>query len=189
VNKKELEKKWEKTLQKYGLGTVQQMTDNMPGEPSGVIIPESDIAQPKSDNHPDHAKLRRKIDGDDRFMSAHGIKKVRSEEREPPEWAMNDVEVARLLLKAFPKMMDPESKQRVKAGRWARVIYLYYRLNMTYSQVAKEIGVNKNTVLMILRAMMYAQSGRRRDNRPKKRSDADIIHPSSEGIGRGDGTV
>lgn len=57
-------------------------------------------------------------------------------------WAMNDAEVQRLLLFAFPRMHDSRpryKRQREDAVRWVQVIYFYFRMKYPAPQVAEMI--------------------------------------------------
>jgi DNA-directed RNA polymerase specialized sigma24 family protein len=117
----------------------------------------------KTTRKKDMAKLRRRIDGDDNFMSAHQIKKIRTRERDIPAWTLNNKEVQKVLLRAFPNLQNSR-RMAARAGRWMRLIHLYYRVQMSNSQVAKEMGVNLNTVKMALKAIRRVARGRRADN-------------------------
>ncbi len=111
----------------------------------------------------DMQKLRRKMDGDDGFMSAHQIKKIRTRERDIPAWALNDAEVRKVLLRAFPGLHKNQTEAR-RAGRWTRLIHLYYRVQMSNSQVAKEMGERLNSIKMTLKSIRRVARGRRADN-------------------------
>ncbi len=115
----------------------------------------------------DMQKLRRKMDGDDGFMSAHQIKKIRTREREIPAWTLNDKEVQKVLLRAFPGLHKNPSITK-RAGRWARIIHLYYRVQMSNSQVAKEMGGTLSSIKTLLRSIRrVAQNKRARDAKPR----------------------
>jgi hypothetical protein len=94
-------------------------------------------------------QIRKQIDGDDGFFSGHRVrsacgakgKHVGTRGRETPEWTKTNTGIQQVLLRAFPKLaVNPV--QREKAARWARVIYLYYRLGYTYSQIAEEMHMH-----------------------------------------------
>ena len=112
----------------------------------------------------DMAKLRTRMDGNDGFMSAHQIKKIRTREREIPEWTLNDKEVQKVLLRSFPALRT-NNKAAIRAGRWMRLIHLYYRVQMSNSQVAKEMDMTLNAVKMTLKGIRRVAQGRRFDNR------------------------
>jgi hypothetical protein len=112
----------------------------------------------------DMQRLRGKVDGDDNFMSAHQIKKIRTRERVIPPWTLNDKEVRKVLLRAFPSLHTSQSAAR-SAGRWTRLIHLYYRVQMSNSQVAKEMGMTLNATKMALKSIRRVARGQRTDNK------------------------
>jgi hypothetical protein len=79
--------------------------------------------------------------------------------RKDADWAKSDKQVQKLLLRVFPKMAADE-KQRMRAGRWLRVIQLYYRSGYSYGDAAIEIGINKKVVSDILCRISRALRGR-----------------------------
>lgn len=111
----------------------------------------------------DMAKLRSRMDGDDRFFGSHQIKKVRTREREIPEWTLDDKEVRKVLLRGFPSLHKTDAAKK-GAGRWMRLIHLYYRVQMPIQQVAKEMGLNKNATKMLLKSIRRVARGQRADN-------------------------
>jgi len=138
---KKLQKKWEKRLQRYGLGIDQPMTDNSEGE----LEQASSMPSLRGAKHPDHARLRTKIDSSDPFLEGgFEIKTIRSLEREIPEWSLNDKRVQKILLTAFPALQKSEPS-RAKARRWASVIYLYYRMGLPQQVVIRELKMTKPT--------------------------------------------
>lgn len=161
---KKLQDKWEKKLQKLGLGVYQPMTDNSEGE-----LAEVDSMSSNTKN-PDHARLRTMMDGSDQFLNGgFEIKSVRTIDREIPEWAVNDKEVQRILKTAFPKLSlkHPTSKKEkvefkkriAKAGRWARIIYLYYRMELPRQIVAKEMGLSEPSIKSALQHINNVAKG------------------------------
>lgn len=135
-------------------------------------------SDPKLTRRKDMQKLRRRMDGDDGFMNAHQIKKIRTREREIPAWTLNDKEIRKVLLRAFPGLYRNYSSKpkRVgrsrqasrtlaqRAGRWTRIIHLYYRVQMSNSQVAKEMGETLNAIKMTLKSIRRVANGRRANN-------------------------
>src|SRR5579863_3596510 len=95
--------------------------------------------------------LRSVFDGKDNFMSAHRILKVRRHKRIVPEWVFNDKKIKEVLLKSFPKLREDET-QRIRAGRWMRVIQLYFRSQKSYRETAEELGEKTRTIEMIIRS-------------------------------------
>lgn len=117
----------------------------------------------KTTHKRDMARLRRRMDGNDPFMSAHQIKKIRTREREIPAWTLNDKEVQKVLLRSFPTLRRTKAAA-AQAGRWMRLIHLYYRVQMPNSQVAKEMGMTLNAVKMALKGIRRVSRGRNAKN-------------------------
>src|SRR5579859_1728966 len=136
---KELQEKWEKRLQRYGLGIDQPMTDNSDGELEQV----SSMPSARGEKHPNHARLRTKIDSNDQFLTGgFEVKKIRAREHETPEWALSNKKVQEILLKAFPTLHKTKPS-RARAARWASVIYLYYRMGLPQQVVMRELKMTK----------------------------------------------
>lgn len=110
----------------------------------------------------DMNKLRRRMDGDDGFMTAHQIKKIRTRERKIPAWTLNDKEVQTVLLRAFPTL-HKNRKVAKRAGRWARIIHLYYRVQMPINLLAREMGMTKGSTKMMLVSIRRVAQGKRSD--------------------------
>ena len=104
--------------------------------------------------------LKTIMDGDDAFIAGHQIKKIRRQKRPAPEWARHSKQVRGLLLRSFPKL-DKDGKQRKRAGRWARIIHLYFVQGFTYSQVADELGEKGQRVRSSIQHIHNAARGHR----------------------------
>ena len=122
-------------------------------------------------------RLRRRIDHNDTFTSGHQIITIRRTDRVDPEWVKSDAEIRKILLRAFPKL-DTDPKQRARAGRWARVIQLYFRRHYTHGQIAAELGIKYRNVNSLIDRIRRAAKGERANGtgklgnprgRPKKR--------------------
>lgn len=126
-------------------------------------------ADAKLTRRKDMKKLRRKMDGDDGFMSAHQIKKVRVliGQKDTPVWAANDIEVRKILLRAFPKL-GSNKVQRQSAARWSQAITLVYRLGMPYNHAAAEMGLKVGTLRSLLRNIRRVALGLRSDTSKKR---------------------
>jgi hypothetical protein len=111
----------------------------------------------------DMAKLRGRVDVNDSFMNAFQIMKTRTMEREIPSWTLNDKKVQQVLLRAFPRLRT-DNKAAICAGRWMRLIHLYYRVQMPNFQVAKEMNTSINVVKTTLSHIRRVAKGRRADN-------------------------
>lgn len=154
---------WEEQLQKMGLGTKELGLEDEFGPPENTGIEQLHAGKPQSDMD----RLRTRMDGSEAFMTAHQIKKVRAFRKNGiPAWVLNDAEVRKVLLRSFPKL-HTDIKQREAAGRWSRIIHLYYRMQMPNSQVAKEMGITVNVLKMALKHMRRVSRGRRSDNHGK----------------------
>jgi hypothetical protein len=68
--------------------------------------------------------------------------------RNPPEWAIDNEKTIALLRNSFPLMDGPNmtDAQRAKAGRWAAIIYKYYRAGQTLADIAADLHVTENSV-------------------------------------------
>jgi hypothetical protein len=76
-----------------------------------------------------------------------------------PEWAKHNDQIQALLLRSFPKLeIDPN--QRNRAGRWARIIQLYYRAMWTQSMIAEEMGLRLSNINATIRSITRAAEGR-----------------------------
>ena len=123
-------------------------------------------------------ELRGRFDGRDPFMTrGHQIIKMRRGNHEIPEWVKDAEKFRKILLRSFPKMAT-NKRQRAGAGRWVRLVYLYYNLNMTTGQVAVEMKMSipsvKFTLVCIrrvskgIRANGTGKIGERPRGRPRK---------------------
>jgi hypothetical protein len=114
-------------------------------------------------------ELRRFFGSSDPFMTGgHQILVERKHKKKVPEWAKSDKEVRLIIQRSFPHW-GTNTRQAERAGRWVRVIQLYFRMGNTHGQIAEEIGVNYNTVRMLIRAIKLAAKGRRTDGSGKFR--------------------
>lgn len=124
---------------------------------------------PKTTRKKDMDKLRLRMDGNDGFMSAHQIKKVRVlfGQKDTPAWATSDVEVRKILLRSFP-LLGSNKAQRQSAARWMQAITLVYRLGMPYNHAAAEMGTTVGTLRSLLRNIRRVALGLRADtNKPR----------------------
>jgi hypothetical protein len=112
-------------------------------------------------------ELRRHLDGNEPYMNGHQILKERRIARKAPLWTKNDKRVQAILLRSFPKM-ETNQKQRDAAGKWVRVLHLYYRMGLTFGQVAAEMGITRDTVSDIVQCLTRASKGLRADGSKRK---------------------
>jgi hypothetical protein len=114
------------------------------------------------------AELQDLVDFGGRKVGSKGplgfqIKNVRTNyDRETPDWIRSNESIQKILLTAFPRLKTDEN-QRKRAGRWARVIQLYFRLGWTIGEIADEINVKQNVVSMIIRSIVRTARGERAD--------------------------
>ena len=99
------------------------------------------------------------FDGNDPFMTnGHQILKIRQGNRKIPAWAKDKRKIQAILLRSFPKLRT-DVHQRARAARWMAIIQLYFRVQMTRSQVAAETKLPPNVVKMLIRNISRAASG------------------------------
>lgn len=106
----------------------------------------------------DRSKLRNMVDGSDSFIGGFQIGGLRKHKRKPQPWVNNQKEVQKMLLTAFPKLATNE-RQRKRAARWVRVLYLYYNLQYTRTQVAADLSITPKAVEMIIERISCAHKG------------------------------
>lgn len=100
-----------------------------------------------------------------------GFQIIKIEERaskDTPEWAQSDEKIAEIIRRAFPKF-EVNEKQRFRAARWARVIYLHFKLNYTLSQIADEMAISEVNVKNILNRARRVAAGRTAGNTAKRK--------------------
>jgi len=83
-----------------------------------------------------------------------------------PEW-VEDAAFKALLLREFPNM-DTDEKQRDRAGRWNRAVYLYYRVSLSALEASGQMGLTVDQFKNILKCIRRVAVGRRCDNRKAK---------------------
>lgn len=112
----------------------------------------------------DTRRLMTRLDSFDPFMSSHQIIQPESPRNEVPRWAETDAGVQEVLLRAFPKL-STDGRQRIRAGRWARLIYYAYRMRMTRGQIAAELDTTEKKVKTMLYGINNVGNGRRYNGR------------------------
>ena len=129
-------------------------------------------------------ELRTKVGSDETFFEGHRIIKPRRGNqgnktgipRTCPDWAKDNLKIQKILLGSFPKLAT-HKKQRTSAGRWARIIQLYYRKQMTHGQICSELGLSLPAVFSVIRSIDRTVLGKsangtgargRKIGRPKK---------------------
>src|ERR1700693_564372 len=68
--------------------------------------------------------------------------------RNPPEWASDNEKLQTLLKTEFPLMdgLHKTDAQRAKAGRWAAIIYKYYRAGQMLAEIAADLHIPEASV-------------------------------------------
>jgi len=100
----------------------------------------------------------------------YGVVKARTYKRKVPAWTVNDKEVQKVLLRAFPKLAT-DDRQRESAGRWTMVVHLYFRLGYTRGQIAEELDTTTERVKGYIRSIYRVSKGYRADGKgPLKRT-------------------
>jgi hypothetical protein len=107
--------------------------------------------------------LAKQIDPKEQFMrSGHQILVIRSIQKETPDWANSDAKIQKILLRSFPKLKT-NKKQSAAAGRWMRIIHLYFRMKQTRGQISAEMNLNYVTVDTLVRNIKRVAAGCRAD--------------------------
>jgi hypothetical protein len=129
-------------------------------------------------SHDTYAELRDQhnpggsFDGSEPFMTGgHQILSPhaavdRVVDKHRPEW-VEDAAFKALLLREFPNM-DTDEKQRDRAGRWNRAVYLYYRVSLSALEASGQMGLTVDQFKNILKCIRRVAVGRRCDNRKAK---------------------
>lgn len=108
---------------------------------------------------PTQQQLGKLIDGKEQFMrSGHQILVERKHKRVTPEWVKSDKKIRELLLRSFPRLLI-NKRQAALAGRWARVIQLYFRMGKTHGQIAEEMGLKYKDVNNLVDRIRRAGQG------------------------------
>lgn len=84
---------------------------------------------------------------------------IRRKVKPQHSWAARNDSIQRVLLTAFPKLVRNESQRR-RAGRWARVIQLYFQMGLSYAEVGQEIKEKPGTVMTLIRSISRVAGGR-----------------------------
>lgn len=96
------------------------------------------------------------------------IVKVRTHDEVIPEWAVDDEEIKKLLLRAFPNLVRSET-QRQRASVWAQFIYLYFKLKYTDGQIADVMNISLIKVCNIRDRVYRVKAGLTANGRIRKK--------------------
>lgn len=119
----------------------------------------------------DKKSLLEVFDAKDSFMKGHDVRGKPSStftrrSHNLPLWIRDKKAIQELLLKVFPKLRtDPRQQER--AGRWARVIQLFFRFPLPARMVAGEMGISEKMVYDIALRIKRAAAGLRTTGRPR----------------------
>jgi hypothetical protein len=108
-------------------------------------------------------QLRRKGLGGGGFQ----ISKIRRPFKRVPSWFSSNEKMQEILLTSFP-LMKTNKKQRKSAGRWARILYFYYRKQYSRGQIAEELNLTYKQVDNALSGISRVAKGLRYDGRGKR---------------------
>lgn len=110
--------------------------------------------------HDTFSELRKFFGADDSFMTAgYGTKKIRKSKGRIPSWANDQEKIKAVLLRSFPRLAT-DSRQRARAGRWVRVMYLHYQRGWTTGQIAEELTCTYTQIHSVLQHIRRAFSNR-----------------------------
>jgi hypothetical protein len=135
-------------------------------------------------------ELRGQLDGQDPFMTGgHQVIRPRRSDRRTPDWATTNKKIRAILLRSFPKLKT-HPVQRIRAGRWAQIIQLYYRAHLSKKQIAEQLKLSYNAVRMIVRNINRAANGKKANgiantNRPNGRPKGKASDTRATPLGRG----
>ena len=128
---------------------------------------------PNLQNARTNSQLRKILDSDDTFLwGGHQIIKIRRNQHKRPEWSKHSTQIRGLILRSFPRLDEKSEtglQQRERAGRWARIIQLYYVLGWTYSQVAEELGQPLRKTQKTIDRIRTASKGLATNRCPRKK--------------------
>jgi hypothetical protein len=83
---------------------------------------------------------------------------VRRHDRAIPAWATNDSQIRALINKTFPKWQTLPSQRKV-AGRWSLAINLYYKMSLSDTETADEMGISRNAAKCLLQRIRHEAEG------------------------------
>lgn len=109
-----------------------------------------------------YAQLREFVEGTGGFMVSHQIIKIRRPRKKMPAWVVNENQLRAFLLFCFPRI-NKDLEQRSMAGRWLRIIQLYFREGWSRGQIAEEMNLTYSTVNSTIRNIKRAATRKRMD--------------------------
>jgi hypothetical protein len=144
-------KKTEQCLAKYGLARHQLRSQQDVQAVVKPIIEGNELQAGIQDHQFDrelsrkswHSDARRHANGSE--LNAYHAVQTREHQRLIPAWTLNDDQVRGVLHKLFPRH-DRDAGERESAGRWLRIIYLYFRGNQWAKTIAEAMGSSVRAV-------------------------------------------
>jgi hypothetical protein len=144
-------KKAEQRLAKYGLARHQLRSQQDIQAVVKPIIEGSELQGGIQAHQFDRELSRKSWHGDARCrangseLNGYHAVQTREHKRLIPVWTLSDDRVREVLHKLFPKH-DKDARQRESAGRWLRIIYLYFRVNQWAKTIAEATGISVRAV-------------------------------------------
>ena len=96
------------------------------------------------------------------MTEGHQIIKIRRPKKRIPTWVYDFEQIKKILLRCFPKLQY-NLRQRNRAGKWVRVINLYFRQNWSRGQIADEMDLQYKTIDRMIERIKKAGEGQRTD--------------------------
>ena len=110
-------------------------------------------------------ELRKHFESDDPFMSSgHQIIKPLRRRKKKPAWVSDNERIQQILLRSFPNLQTNPA-QRFRAGRWARLIHLYFQEGRSRSYISEEMKWSYAAVDSAIRGIKRVARGVRYDGR------------------------
>lgn len=78
--------------------------------------------------------------------------------RSIPEWSWDNKAIREILLRSFPRL-DSDEGQRIRAARWAFVIYQFFRKGSSYQDLAKRMRLTLPATKALIRSVRRAACG------------------------------
>lgn len=97
--------------------------------------------------------------GGHQILKTAGATKHADRMAKVPLWALDDKEVQRIVLAAFPNLRT-DSTQAERAGRWVRITHLYYRVGWTSLRIADEMEEAPRKIQSTIQKIVNVANGK-----------------------------